>query len=167
MSQSRVMSLQPATAPASAGPAANSRAIQGHLVAASLSRRFGAEPDADWAVRDSNFEVARGEFFGLLGPSGRGKSNTLNLIAGFLEPTSGEVRLSSKLLNGVPAHQRGTAMVFQDYALFPHLSAADNIAFGLRLRRRPAAEIRKRVGDLLDLVGLGHRARNLPSQLSG
>ena len=138
-----------------------------HLVARGLGRRFGEEGSGDWAVRDSNFEVARGEFFGLLGPSGCGKSTTLNLIAGFLEPTAGEIRLSGKLLNGVPPHRRGTAMVFQDYALFPHLSAAGNIAFGLELRRRPAAQIKRRVGELLELVGLSHRAGNLPTQLSG
>jgi ABC-type Fe3+/spermidine/putrescine transport system ATPase subunit len=136
-------------------------------VAIDLGRRFGVAEDGDWAVRDSNFEVGRGEFFGLLGPSGCGKSTTLNLIAGFLEPTHGEVRLSGKLLNGVPPHQRGTAMVFQDYALFPHLSAADNIAFGLRLRRRPRADVRKRVSELLEMVGLSHRSANLPAQLSG
>src|SRR5262249_40431999 len=136
----------------------------GHLVAADLGKQFAS---GDWAVIGSNFEVARGEFFGLLGPSGCGKSTTLNLIAGFLEPTTGEVRLSGKLLNGVPPHHRGTAMVFQDYALFPHLSAADNVAFGLKLRHRPADLVKKRVAELLELVGLGHRAANLPSQLSG
>jgi ABC-type Fe3+/spermidine/putrescine transport system ATPase subunit len=136
-------------------------------VAIDLGRRFGTAAAGDWAVRDSNFEVCRGEFFGLLGPSGCGKSTTLNLVAGFLEPTAGEIRLSGKLLNGVPPHKRGTAMVFQDYALFPHLSAADNIAFGLRLRRRSGAEIRRRVLELLDLVGLSHRSGNLPAQLSG
>jgi spermidine/putrescine transport system ATP-binding protein len=139
-------------------------AAPGHVVVADLGRQFGT---GDWAVIDSNFEVRRGEFFGLLGPSGCGKSTTLNMIAGFLEPTTGEIRLSGRLLNGVPPHRRGTAMVFQDYALFPHLSAADNVAFGLKLRRRPAEEIRRRVGELLELVGLGHRATNLPSQLSG
>jgi ABC-type Fe3+/spermidine/putrescine transport system ATPase subunit len=139
----------------------------GHLVAEGLGRRFGVDSTGDWAVRDSNFEVTRGEFFGLLGPSGCGKSTTLNLIAGFLEPSAGEIRLSGKLLNGVPPHRRGTAMVFQDYALFPHLSATDNIAFGLRLRRRPAEQIKRRVGELLELVGLSHRSGNLPTQLSG
>jgi ABC-type Fe3+/spermidine/putrescine transport system ATPase subunit len=147
--------------------ARDGRAPPGHLVANGLGRRFGVDSTGEWAVRDSNFEVARGEFFGLLGPSGCGKSTTLNLIAGFLEPTAGEIQLSGKLLNGVPPHRRGTAMVFQDYALFPHLSAADNIAFGLHLRRRPAEQIKRRVGELLELVGLTHRSGNLPSQLSG
>jgi ABC-type Fe3+/spermidine/putrescine transport system ATPase subunit len=136
-------------------------------VAIDLGRRFGTAELGDWAVRDSNFEVGRGEFFGLLGPSGCGKSTTLNLIAGFLEPSSGEIRLSGKLLNGVPPHQRGTAMVFQDYALFPHLSAAENVAFGLRLRRRAGRDIRNRVSELLELVGLSHRSASLPAQLSG
>jgi ABC-type Fe3+/spermidine/putrescine transport system ATPase subunit len=161
------MSVQTAAAPSVVDAAARSPAAPAHLVAVDLGRRFGAAGGGDWAVRESNFEVARGEFFGLLGPSGCGKSTTLNLVAGFLEPTSGEVRLSGKLLNGVPPHRRGTAMVFQDYALFPHLSAADNIGFGLRLRGRPGGAIRKRVGELLELVGLSHRAGNLPSQLSG
>jgi ABC-type Fe3+/spermidine/putrescine transport system ATPase subunit len=135
-----------------------------HLVVRDLGKQFAS---GDWAVVKSDFEVARGEFFGLLGPSGCGKSTTLNLIAGFLEPTQGEVRLSDKLLNGVPPHRRGTAMVFQDYALFPHLSAADNVAFGLKLRRKPSDQIKKRVAELLELVGLAHRHANLPSQLSG
>jgi ABC-type Fe3+/spermidine/putrescine transport system ATPase subunit len=155
-----VLRQQPAPAPA----AAELRPGSAHLVAVDLSRRFGA---ADWAVVGASFEVARGEFFGLLGPSGCGKSTTLNMIAGFLEPTTGELRLSGKLLNGVPPHRRGTAMVFQDYALFPHMSAADNVAFGLELRRAPRERVRRRVAELLDLVGLGHRAANLPAQLSG
>jgi ABC-type Fe3+/spermidine/putrescine transport system ATPase subunit len=167
MAQSPDMTGQPALAARAASATAGASATEPHLVAIDLGRRFGIDEGGDWAVHESNFEVARGEFFGLLGPSGCGKSTTLNLIAGFLEPTSGEVRLSGKLLNGVPPHQRGTAMVFQDYALFPHLSAADNIAFGLRLRRRRGSEISRRVAELLELVGLSHRSGNLPAQLSG
>lgn len=166
MSKSGVMRVG-TEALARPGEVVDGAAGPGHLVAHGLGRRFGVDSTGDWAVRDSSFEVARGEFFGLLGPSGCGKSTTLNLVAGFLEPTAGEIRLSGKLLNGVPPHRRGTAMVFQDYALFPHLSAFDNIAFGLRLRHRPADQIKARVGELLDLVGLSHRSGNLPSQLSG
>ena len=83
------------------GDTVHDAARPGHLVVEGLGRRFGVDSTGDWAVRDSNFEVARGEFFGLLGPSGCGKSTTLNLVAGFLEPTEGEIRLSGKLLNGV------------------------------------------------------------------
>src|SRR5882672_1001944 len=112
MAQSPDMSVEPATV---APPAVTAGAARDpHLVATGLGRRFGAGGGGDWAVHNATFEVGRGEFFGLLGPSGCGKSTTLNLVAGFLEPTAGEVRLSGKLLNGVPPHRRGTAMVFQD-----------------------------------------------------
>lgn len=137
-----------------------------HLVLDKVSKEFGGSKPY-WAVKESSFEVMKGEFFGLLGPSGCGKSTTLNIIAGFQDPTTGEVRLSGRRLNGVLPHQRHTAMVFQDYALFPHLSAADNIAFGPRLLHKSAEDIKKKVGELLELVGLSHRASNLPAQMSG
>jgi ABC-type Fe3+/spermidine/putrescine transport system ATPase subunit len=139
----------------SAGPA--------HLEVTALTRRFAGVD----AVSQATFAVQKGEFFGLLGPSGCGKSTTLNMIAGFVEPTEGEMRLGEKLLNDVPAYQRGIAMVFQDYALFPHLTAAENVAFGLQVRRRPKEIIRGRVGELLDLVGLSGQAHQRPAQLSG
>lgn len=120
-----------------------------------------------WAVRNVNLSIRQGEFFGLLGPSGCGKSTTLNLIAGFLNPTEGSILLSGKDLAGVPPHRRGTAMVFQDYALFPHLTAAENIAFGPKVRGDDSRRIQRRVAELLTLVGLSDKSAKFPSQLSG
>jgi ABC-type Fe3+/spermidine/putrescine transport system ATPase subunit len=128
-----------------------------------FGKRFGDR----WAVQDSHFEVAKGEFFGLLGPSGCGKTTTLNAVAGFVEPSAGDIRIAGRSVLGVPPHRRDTAMVFQNYALFPHLSAADNVAFGLKLRRKGRREITERVDELLDLVGLTGKGAQLPEQLSG
>jgi putative spermidine/putrescine transport system ATP-binding protein len=133
------------------------------LAVESFGKRFGDR----WAVQDSHFDVRKGEFFGLLGPSGCGKTTTLNAVAGFVEPTVGDIRIAGKSVLGIPPHRRDTAMVFQNYALFPHLSAADNIAFGLKLRRRGRREITARVDELLNLVGLSGKGRHLPEQLSG
>jgi len=114
----------------------------------------------DLAVRD-------GEFLALLGPSGCGKTTTLNLIAGFVTPTAGRVLIDGDDVTGRPPHLRGLGVVFQSYALFPHLSVRDNVAFGLRERRVPAAEIERRVGDALELVRLDRAGRQRPGQLSG
>jgi putative spermidine/putrescine transport system ATP-binding protein len=136
---------------------------EAHLEVVDLGMRFGA----GWAVKDSTFTVQRGEFFGLLGPSGCGKSTTLNIVAGFLDPTEGDVILGGNSLLGVPPHKRDTAMVFQDYALFPHLSAAENVGFGLKLRKVGGARLKARVDELLALVGLSAKRDNMPWQLSG
>jgi len=128
-----------------------------------FGKRFGDR----WAVQDSHFQVGKGEFFGLLGPSGCGKTTTLNAVAGFVEPSAGDIRIAGRSVLGVPPHRRDTAMVFQNYALFPHLSAADNVAFGLKLRRKGRREITERVDELLDLVGLTGKGAQLPEQLSG
>ncbi|MGH7418086.1 MAG: ABC transporter ATP-binding protein, partial [Candidatus Rokuibacteriota bacterium] len=101
------------------------------------------------------------------GPSGCGKTTTLNLIAGFVPPTSGRVLIDGQDVTGRPAHQRGLGVVFQSYALFPHLSAFENVAFGLRERRIPRAEIERRVQAALALVRLDTRAEHRPAQLSG
>ncbi|SIO86800.1 ABC transporter ATP-binding protein [Nocardiopsis sp. JB363] len=119
------------------------------------------------AVDGIDLEIARGEFFSLLGPSGCGKTTTMRMIAGFEEPTEGVVRLSGRDVNGVPANHRDVNMVFQSYALFPHMNVAANVAFGLRRRRVPKKEIKRRVDEILDLVELGPRAEHRPSQLSG
>jgi len=128
-----------------------------------LNKSFAGKP----AVRDFRLSMEQGEFVSLLGPSGCGKSTTLRMIAGFEEPDSGEVWLGDQNVLDLPAHRRGMGMVFQSYALFPHLTAWGNVAFGLRIAGRAAGEIRRRVPELLDLVGLGEAAGQYPRQLSG
>ncbi|WP_017583087.1 ABC transporter ATP-binding protein [Nocardiopsis valliformis] len=142
----------------------------GHEPAISLERvvkayRSGSETVR--AVGGVDLEIARGEFFSLLGPSGCGKTTTMRMIAGFEEPTEGVVRLSGRDVTGVPANHRDVNMVFQSYALFPHMTVAANVAFGLERKRVPKKEIRRRVGEMLELVELGHRAKHRPAQLSG
>jgi spermidine/putrescine ABC transporter ATP-binding subunit len=119
------------------------------------------------AVDRLDLAVMEGEFLALLGPSGCGKTTTLNLIAGFVEPTAGRILIDGEDVTGRPPHLRGLGVVFQSYALFPHLSVRDNVAFGLRERRVPAAEIERRVGDALELVRLDRAGRQRPAELSG
>jgi len=128
-----------------------------------VSKRFGAL----LAVDDLDLTLARGEFFTFLGPSGCGKTTTLRMIAGFEQPTAGEVRIEGENVAGLPPHRRPTNTVFQSYALFPHLNVADNVAFGLKRKRVPKAEIRKRVAAELERVGLAAEAGRRPAQLSG
>jgi spermidine/putrescine ABC transporter ATP-binding subunit len=127
------------------------------------TRDFGAVR----AVDALDLAVSEGEFLSLLGPSGCGKTTTLNLIAGFVEPTAGRILVDGEDVTGRPPHLRGLGVVFQSYALFPHLSVHENVAFGLRERRVPAAEIERRVGDALELVRLDRAGRQRPSELSG
>jgi spermidine/putrescine transport system ATP-binding protein len=119
------------------------------------------------AVDDLDLELAQGEFFTLLGPSGCGKTTTLRMIAGFERPTSGEVRIEGEDVAQLPPHKRPTNTVFQSYALFPHLSVAANVAFGLKRKKVPKDEIAKRVKAELERVGLAAEANRRPSQLSG
>jgi spermidine/putrescine ABC transporter ATP-binding subunit len=119
------------------------------------------------AVAGLDLAVYEGELLSLLGPSGCGKTTTLNLIAGFVPPTAGRVRIDGQDVTDRPAHQRGLGVVFQSYALFPHLSVWENVAFGLRERRTPRAEIERRVRAALALVRLDTRAEHRPAQLSG
>jgi putative spermidine/putrescine transport system ATP-binding protein len=119
------------------------------------------------AVRDFNLRVDQGEFVSLLGPSGCGKTTTLRIIAGFETPNQGLVRLDGQEITAVPPHQRGMGMVFQSYALFPNMTAWGNVAFGLRVSKQSAAEIEKRVQELLELVGLGEASGKYPAELSG
>ena len=119
------------------------------------------------AVEALDLSVVEGEFLSLLGPSGCGKTTTLNLIAGFVEPTAGRILIDGEDVTGRPPHLRGLGVVFQSYALFPHLSVLENVAFGLRERRVAAAEIGRRVAEALALVRLEGRERQRPTELSG
>jgi len=112
-------------------------------------------------------DIASGEFFTLLGPSGCGKTTLMRIAAGFLTQDAGEVHLGGERIDFKPAHTRDIGMVFQDYAVFPHLSVADNIAFGLRTRKVGKAEIDRRVAEIVDMVRLGGLTERLPSELSG
>ncbi|HVJ96367.1 MAG TPA: ABC transporter ATP-binding protein [Acidimicrobiia bacterium] len=126
-------------------------------------KRFGGTV----AVDDVTIEVARGEFFSLLGPSGCGKTTSLRMIAGFEEPDEGNVVLTGEDIVGVPPYHRNVNTVFQSYALFPHMTVYDNVAFGLRRKKVPKAELKERVGRYLDLVELQGFEKRRPAQLSG
>ncbi len=128
-----------------------------------ISKRFG-----DFvALDDVGLDVDSGQLTALLGPSGGGKSTLLRIIGGLEEPDAGTVYIDGVEATGIPAQRRNVGFVFQHYAAFKHLSVYRNVAFGLEIRKRPSAEIRRRVHELLDLVHLGQFADRLPSQLSG
>jgi spermidine/putrescine ABC transporter ATP-binding subunit len=128
-----------------------------------VTRRFGEVV----AVRGVSLGVAPGEFLTLLGPSGCGKTTTLNMIAGFLRPDDGQILLGGRRVEHLPPCRRDTAMVFQQYALFPHLTVAENVAFGLEMRKVPKSEIARRVTRVLEIVRLPGLGDRRPSQLSG
>src|SRR2546425_1209999 len=128
-----------------------------------LSKRF----DKTQAVADVSLDVERGEFFGLLGPSGCGKTTTLRMIAGLEKPDSGSIAFDGQDITNLPAERRGFGMVFQNYALFPHLNVSENVAFGLRARHRPKPEIRDRVKSALELVQLPGYEKRRVDELSG
>lgn len=119
------------------------------------------------ALADVNLEIREGEFFSLLGPSGCGKSTLLNIIAGFLEPTDGVVHIGGKDVTDLPPYRRNLGMVFQNYALFPHLTVFENVAYGLKIQKMKRAEIKERVEESLSLVQLNEFADRRPHQLSG
>jgi iron(III) transport system ATP-binding protein len=127
----------------------------------------GKHYGATWALRGVSLRVEPGEFFTLLGPSGCGKTTALRLIAGFLEPDEGTIRIDGADVKGIPPWRRDLGLVFQNYALWPHLSVFDHVAFGLRERRVPRAERQARVRDALRLVSLEGFEKRRPSQLSG
>jgi ABC-type Fe3+/spermidine/putrescine transport system ATPase subunit len=134
------------------------------LTLRNVSKRFGASVDA---VRELNFEVRAGEFVFLLGPSGSGKTTTLRMIAGFGRPTSGEIELAGKPISDVPPHRRDIGMVFQRYALFPHLTVWENTVFGLKMRGMPEKERPRRVEETLAMVRLTGFEKRYPHELSG
>jgi ABC-type sugar transport system ATPase subunit len=119
------------------------------------------------AVRDLHLRVADGELLVLVGPSGCGKTTTLRLIAGLERPTAGTIRLGGRVVNDVPPGDRGVAMVFQDYALYPHLSVRGNLVFRPRLRRVPRDQRQRRAREAADLLGVGHLLDRMPATLSG
>jgi sulfate/thiosulfate transport system ATP-binding protein len=133
------------------------------IIIRSISKRFG---DAA-ALRDVSLEVPAGSLTALLGPSGGGKSTLLRVIAGLEVPDTGTIEIDGQDVTGVPVRDRGIGFCFQHYAPFRHLTVRRNVAFGLEIRRRPKAEIRQRVDELLDLVRITHVADRYPSQLSG
>src|ERR687895_2261164 len=128
-----------------------------------VSKRFGTLT----AVSQMQLDIPRGQFFTMLGPSGCGKTTTLRLIAGFEEPSEGTVLLDGDDVTGLPPFRRPTNTVFQSYALFPHMSVEKNVAFGLERRSLPRDEVRTRVAEELDRVGLSAEAKRKPRQLSG
>jgi spermidine/putrescine transport system ATP-binding protein len=144
-----------------APPAVDARPADVRLV--EVTKRF----DDVVAVDRLSLEIASGSFFALLGPSGCGKTTTLRMIGGFEQPTEGQILLGDREVSGLPAYKRDVNTVFQSYALFPHLSVLENVAFGLRRRGLKGKEVRGRVGEMLRIVGLGGMERRKPSQLSG
>ena len=128
-----------------------------------VSKSYGDTP----AVRDLNLQVAEGEFVVLVGPSGCGKTTALRMVAGLEEITSGEIRIGDRIVNELAPRDRDIAMVFQNYALYPHKSVYDNLAFGLRMRKVPKAEQRRRVEEIAQKLGLADMLNRRPAQLSG
>ena len=118
-------------------------------------------------VKDLNLDIAKGEFVTMLGPSGSGKTTTLMMLAGFETPTNGEIFLDGNPISKIPPYEREIGMVFQNYALFPHMSVKENLSFPLEVRKIPKAEIQDRVRKVLDMVELGDFANRFPAQLSG
>ena len=136
------------------------------VVLKNLCKSYGENTKVN-AVRDVNLEIKDKEFMVLVGPSGCGKSTTLRMVAGLEEITSGEVFIDNQLVNDVPAKNRDIAMVFQNYALYPHMTVYENLAFGLKLRHYPTKEIERRVQEAADILGLGSMLKRKPKELSG
>ena len=134
-----------------------------YLTLTDVQKRFGDFS----AVQDFNLSAEKGEFVSFLGPSGCGKTTTLRMIAGFEQPTSGTITIDGRDVTRVPPNRRNVGMVFQSYALFPNMTVAENVGFGLKVRKRPADQIRKRVAELLEIVNLPDRGGRYPYQLSG
>lgn len=128
-----------------------------------LVKRF----DKNVIVDHVDLEIGSGEMFFLLGPSGCGKTTILRMLAGFYDPEEGDVLFGNRRMNGVPPHERNTALVFQNYAVWPHLTVFENVAYGLRVRKRPEPEIKERVTAALRQVKMDHLADRKPASLSG
>ena len=118
-------------------------------------------------IKDVNIDFEKGHFVTFLGPSGCGKTTLLRMVAGFYEPDDGEILLNGKRIERIPPYSRNTAMVFQEYALFPHMNVFDNVSYGLRVKNRPKEEIERRVKEALDLMQLKGMEDRFPNQMSG
>lgn len=138
-------------------------AAQGYLRIEGLTKAYGAQK----AVNDLSVSVNKGELVAFLGPSGCGKTTTLRMIAGFIETDAGAIYIDGRRVEKLPSRLRGTAMVFQDYALFPHMTVHDNVAFGLKMRKVDRGEIQRRVEEVLELVQLRGVGKKYPKELSG
>jgi len=134
-----------------------------HLELKGIRKSYGGKT----AVDGVDLDIGVGDFVCILGPSGCGKTTLLRILAGLIEPDSGEIRLDGRDLTRVPARHRGFGIVFQSYSLFPNMTASENIAYGLKVRRQPVAAIRSRVAELLEMIGLPGSGAKLPDQLSG
>ncbi|MBP1689226.1 MAG: transporter [Deltaproteobacteria bacterium] len=134
-----------------------------HLELKGIRKSYGGKT----AVDGVDLDIGVGDFVCILGPSGCGKTTLLRILAGLIEPDSGEIRLDGRDLTKVPARHRGFGIVFQSYSLFPNMTASENIAYGLKVRRQPVAAIRSRVAELLEMIGLSGSGAKLPDQLSG
>ena len=152
---------------AQAAPADTQAGAVSAIELAGVVKEFHAHGEVVAAVAGIDLEIARGEFFSMLGPSGCGKTTTMRMIAGFEEPTRGIVRLAGRDVTGVMPNKRDVNMVFQSYALFPHMSVFENVAFGLRRKSVPKAEISRAVGEMLEVVDLAGRDKRRPRELSG
>ena len=132
-----------------------------------VSKTYTSHGDEVAAVKSVDLAIAEGEFFSMLGPSGCGKTTTMRMIAGFEEPTRGKVFLHGRDVTDVPPNRRDVNMVFQSYALFPHMSVFENVAFGLKRKQVSKSEIQRRVGEMLEIVDLVGREKRAPRELSG
>jgi multiple sugar transport system ATP-binding protein len=132
-----------------------------------LMKDLNKKYDEVHAVKDVNLHIRDKEFIVLVGPSGCGKTTTLRMLAGLEEITAGEIHIGERLVNDLPPKDRDIAMVFQNYALYPHMTVYDNMAFGLKMRKFPKAEIEKRVRDAAEILGIQELLKRKPRQLSG
>jgi spermidine/putrescine transport system ATP-binding protein len=147
----------------SADPRADIATERGAVTLQAVTKRYGDHP----AVDALSLDIQPGEFLSLLGPSGCGKTTTLRMIAGFEHPDEGDIQISGRSVLGTPAYRRDVNTVFQAYALFPHLTVAENVAYGLQQKRVPKLEVRERVAAALDMVQMRSFADRKPTQLSG
>ena len=156
-----------AQSPAEGVPTAGDHTAAVAIELAGVTKEFHSGGETVVAVRGIDLAIKQGEFFSMLGPSGCGKTTTMRMVAGFEEPTRGIVRLDGRDVTNVSPNKRDVNMVFQSYALFPHMDVNENVAFGLRRKNVPKAEITRRVAEMLEIVDLKGREKRRPRELSG